>query len=147
MIVFCELVRVINKNVITFLEIKDMPKRTIMLTHDELTNKVTLNAATIFGFDKLQNLHKEIPKIDNPFAVETKKKFSVTGIYKADIDRGFRALYVYCNIYAPQIVGDVYALLFRTFAIKGKRHDHTKMTYNQPLYSYCNPRYLKSKKI
>ena len=77
-----ELVRVINKNLITFFEIKDLPKRTIMLTYDELTNKVTLNATTgyglalneeltaIFGFDKSQNLHKEIPKTDIPLAID-----------------------------------------------------------------------------
>ena len=141
-----ELVRVINKNLVTFFEIKNLPKRTIMLTYDELTNKVTLKATigyglalneeitAIFGFDKSQQLFKQIPKTDNPFAEEPEKEFSVTGIYKADIDRGFHALYVYCNICEPQIVGDVYAPLLRTVAIKGKRHDHTTMTYNQPHY-------------
>ena len=142
-----ELARIINKNLVTFFEIKMLPKRTIMLTFDELTNKVTLKATVgyglaldaeltaIFGFDTSQDLVKEVPNTDNPFAVEPpEKEFSVTGMYKADIDRGFHSLYIYCNICEPQIVGDIYAPLLRNVAIKGKRHDHTTMTYNQPHY-------------
>ena len=77
-----ELVRVINKNLVTFFEIKNLPKRTIMLTYDELTNKVTLKdtigyglalndeITAIFGFDKSQQLFKQMPKTDNLFAEE-----------------------------------------------------------------------------
>ena len=42
-----ELDRVINKHLVTFFEIKDLQKRTIMLTYDELTNKVTLKAIIV----------------------------------------------------------------------------------------------------
>lgn len=141
-----ELVRVVNKNLVTYFEIHNLPKRTIMLIYDELSGKVTLKATigyglelnpelfAIFGFDTSQDLFKRLPDADNPFAEEAKENFTVTGTYKADIDRGFHALYVYCNVCEPQIVGDVYAPLLRNVAIKGKRHEHITLTYNQPHY-------------
>ena len=82
----------------------------------------------------MYRLHPTTRSAADHVDADPKEEFSVTGMYKADIDRGFHALYVYCNICEPQIVGDVYAPLLRTVAIKGKRHDHTTMTYNQPHY-------------
>ena len=41
--------------------------------------------------------------------------------YQPDVHRGFNALYIYCNIVDSQIVGDVYAPLLRTVAIRGYR--------------------------
>lgn len=140
-----ELVRVINKNLVTFFEIYELPKRTLMLVYDDLTDKVTLKGRVgyglflndelraIFGFDSTQDLYRRQPK--GPFVDDQSgEEFNVEALYKSDINRGFHALYVYCNICEPQIVGDVYAPLLRTVAIKGKRHDHVTITYNQPHY-------------
>ena len=141
-----ELVRVINKQLATSFEIDNLPKRTLMLTYNELSDKVTLKGTigyglilnaelfAIFGFDKSQDLYRRPNDSSNPFSEEPEEDFTVTGLYKADINRGFHALYVYCNICEPQIVGDVYAPLLRNVAIRGKRHDHITMTYNQPHY-------------
>ncbi len=54
--------------------------------------------------------------------------------YNYDITRGFHSLYVYSNICEPQIVGDVYAPLLRTIAIKGNHGEHVTKTYGEPHY-------------
>ena len=46
---------------------------------------------------------------------------AVSSKYQPDVHRGFNALYIYCNIVDSQIVGDVYAPLLRTVAIRGNR--------------------------
>ena len=45
---------------------------------------------------------------------------SVVAPYTADITRGFNALYVYCDLCEPQIVGDTFAPLLRTVFISGR---------------------------
>ena len=54
--------------------------------------------------------------------------------YRHDITRGFHSLYVYCNVCAPQIVGDVYAPLLRCVPIRGNRGEHIMKTYSDPHY-------------
>ena len=49
-------------------------------------------------------------------------------------NKSFHAMYVYCNICKPQIVGDIYAPLLRTVAVKGKRNEPVTIIYNSPHY-------------
>ena len=58
--------------------------------------------------------------------------------YQPDINRGFHSLYIYCNIVDSQIVGDVYAPLLRTVAIKGNRGQVVNETFNQIHYVPVN---------
>ena len=57
-----------------------------------------------------------------------------TAPFKHDITKGFHSLFVYCNLCEPQIVGDVYAPLLRSVAIKGSRGEHVTKTYGEPHY-------------
>ena len=60
------------------------------------------------------------------------------GRFPYDISRGFHALYVYCNVVTPQIVGDVYAPLLRSVAIENKRGEHITKSYSDPHYAPIN---------
>ena len=57
-----------------------------------------------------------------------------TAPFKHDITKGVHSLFVYCNFCEPQIVGDVYAPLLRSVAIKGSRGEHVTKTYGEPHY-------------
>ena len=59
---------------------------------------------------------------------------NATAPYKHDITKGFHSLFVYCNLCEPQIVGNVYAPLLRSVAIKGTRGEHVTKTYGEPHY-------------
>ena len=62
-----------------------------------------------------------------------------TGNYPPDHTNGFNALYVYCYVVQPQIVGNVYAPLLRTVGINNeKRGDLVQRLYDQPHYVPVN---------
>ena len=60
------------------------------------------------------------------------------GNFIYNISRGFHALYVYCSVVEPQIVGDVYAPLLRTVAAEQKRGQYVIKAYGKPHYVRIN---------
>ena len=63
---------------------------------------------------------------------------SIIAPYKADINRGFYNLYIYCNICEAQIVGDAYVPLLRTVFITGKHGDMVQQIFQEPHYVPVN---------
>ena len=62
--------------------------------------------------------------------------------YAPDITRGRHSLFVYCNVVDSQIVGDVYAPLLRTVAIRGERGSIVTETYDRLHYVPVNTKEL-----
>ena len=58
--------------------------------------------------------------------------------YTHDIHRGVNLVYVYCNVVDSQIVGDVYAPLLRTVAVKGGYGDVISEIFDRPHYVNVN---------
>ena len=52
----------------------------------------------------------------------------------SQITRGRYSFFIYTNVVDPQIVGDVYAPLLRTVAIRGERGQIVTETFDQPHY-------------
>lgn len=136
-----ELIQTINKNLSTWFDFHGLNPNTMRLDLDRITDMVTFIGSEgyaltltnemkdILGFPHEITLGREKP--ENQLEPEIHR---ITAEFKSDIHRGFHSLYVYCNVCEPQIVGDVYAPLLRTVAIKGKRNQHTTIAYNQPHY-------------
>lgn len=59
-------------------------------------------------------------------------------MYPPDIRRGLNSMYVYCNVVDSQIVGDVYAPLLRTVAVRGQRNQVISQTFEKPHYVSVN---------
>jgi len=59
---------------------------------------------------------------------------TITAPYAADITRGFNALYVYCDLCEPQIVGDTFAPLLRTVFLSGKPGEMVNTIFDPPHY-------------
>jgi hypothetical protein len=51
-----------------------------------------------------------------------------------DVNRGFSAAYVYCNVLEHTPVGDTKAPLLRIVSVSGKRGDIVRTTYEKPVY-------------
>ena len=61
---------------------------------------------------------------------------TMTALHSVDINRGLTALYVYCNLCEPQIVGDTLAPLLRIIDSKGKEGQNIVKFYGQPHISF-----------
>ena len=136
-----EFVGTINLTLDKFFEEINLPTGTLRLEYTSLTEKVTYKGKygyalmlsyeiqEILGFDRNTPLaHKYEGKQDSD------KFHIVEAQHASNVNRGFHALYVYCNICKPQIVGDIYAPLIRTVAVKGTRNQHITISYNPPHY-------------
>jgi len=62
------------------------------------------------------------------------KMINFRGDNACDVNRGFSALYVYCNVLEHTTVGDTKAPLLRIVNVSSKRGDAVRTTYEKPLY-------------
>ena len=119
----------------------NLPKGAVRLEYDSLTEKVTYKGKygyalslsyemqELLGFERMTPLAHKYDGLQ-----DTDKYHVVEAQHSSNINRGFHALYVYCNICKPQIVGDIYAPLIRTVAVKGTRNQHITISYSPPHY-------------
>ncbi len=124
-----ELIKTINETLLTFFHIEGDRGDEVVLTEHPIEQKIQIEVkdgiyvqfhgecCDALGFDCDEWYHG-----------------MMYSPHRYDISRGFHALYVYCNICEPQIVGDVYAPLLRSIAIKGNRGEHVIKTYAEPHY-------------
>ena len=66
----------------------------------------------------------------------------MTESHSVDINRGLTALYVYCNLCKPQIVGDTLAPLLRIVDSKGKDGQNIVKFYGQPHFVPLRKKYI-----
>ena len=136
-----EIIMTLNETLSKFFQLKGLTHDTIQFKYDPLTEYVTYKGLYGYGI----NLSRELLEILGfpqdvvlPHRKESDEQsqtfHEVPATFKSSIDRGFHALYVYCSICKPQIVGDIYAPLLRTVAVKGKRNEHVTIAYNPPHY-------------
>ena len=62
--------------------------------------------------------------------------------YSVDINRGLTALYVYCDLCEPQLVGDTLAPLLRIVDSKGKDGQNIVKFYGQPHFVPLRKKYI-----
>ena len=67
---------------------------------------------------------------------------TMTAPHSVDINRGLTALYVYCNLCEPQIVGDTLAPLLRIVDSKGKDGQNIVKFYGQPHFVPLRKKYI-----
>ena len=67
---------------------------------------------------------------------------TTTAPHSVDINRGLTALYVYCNLWESQIVGDILAPLLRIVDSKGKDGQNIVKFYGQPHFVPLRKKYI-----
>ena len=107
--------------------------QTVQITRNKITNQINYQIANgvqirilpefaeVLGFDPNQIL-----------------KGKGEALYSYDVKRGLNSIYVYCNVVDTQIVGDVYAPLLRTVAVKGEQGDVISEIFDRPHYVNVN---------
>ena len=136
-----ELINKINEVLHHYFDLNQMDNRTMRLVYDSLTEKTKYRGKYGFGL-RISNELRDILGFEYNVPLEKRlendedvdKFHKVEADFKSNLERGFHALYVYCNVCKPQIVGDVYAPLLRTVAIMGKRNQHVNIFYNKLHY-------------
>ena len=124
-----------------YFDLNQKDNRTIRLVYESLTEKTKYRGKYGFGL-RISNELRDILGFEYNVPLEKRlendedvdKFHKVEADFKSNLERGFHALYVYCNVCKPQIVGDVYAPLLRTAAIMGKRNQHVNIFYNKLHY-------------
>ena len=118
-----DLVKSVNKTLA-----KDVSDN-IKLTFNVRTEKVTVH---------LKNKHQLV--VTNKMSIvlrfggkETKIVKTTRSLYAADL-HGFMAIYVYCDIVQPQIVGNTSAKLLRSIPVQGKLGDVITKTFTNIQY-------------
>lgn len=105
----------------------------IKFEYDKITRFVTLKVEN----DYKVGLSKGLAEI---LGFEPLRKYSedIVAQFKADIQSGFYALFVYCNICEPQVVGDYYVPMLRSVPIQGQDGDYIVKVYGEPHYVPVN---------
>ena len=67
---------------------------------------------------------------------------TMTALHTVEINRGLTALYVYCNLCEPQIVGDTLAPLLRIVDSKGKDGQNIVQFYGIPHFVSLRKKYI-----
>ena len=128
-----EFVNEINVTLDGYLKISENDPTSITLQIDKLTQKVIINCKEHYRIRFTSETNDVLGLEDKWY----KDKRTIAP-YTYDISRGFSAMYVYCSVCAPQIVGNVYAPLLRAVAAKGERGDHIIKSYSEPHYIPVN---------
>jgi hypothetical protein len=129
-------------------------KKEIEFTYNEISQKITIKfvdestdtflaiakpLAELMGFD-LEDLQKLSPdvvmsKAEDLIAIHSSgDKKSYTGSRVCDLQRGFYAIYVYCDLVEPTVVGDVKVPLLRTVNISGREGEIVNRTFETVQY-------------
>ena len=132
-----DLVRAINHTLRKYFESKDLDNKTVALDLTNYSEMITLKANYGYGLELSLELQDILGFTRDTVLVNFEEG---DGVYEIEaqspcnLNKSFHAMYVYCNISKPQIVGDIYAPLLRTVAVKGKRNEHIAILYNSPHY-------------
>ena len=128
-----EFINTINSTLESYFTFHEVDAKSISFKIEPLTQKVSI--------DCKENYKVRFPP-ESCDVLGLQDKWYIEGIttapYVYDISRGFAAMYVYCSVCAPQIVGDVYAPLLRAVATKGQRGDYIIKSYGEPHYVPVN---------
>jgi hypothetical protein len=99
-----------------------------------------------FELETLQDQYYLLLKNDLHFILGFKEEKLVTpspqvATFKADLVRGSFAMFIYCDICEPMMVGDMHAPLLRTSHIHDSQHGSVvNQVFNPPLYvNVCKP--------
>ena len=137
-----EFVKAINNTLKTFFEIEGVKNDSIVIDCNKLEQKVRVRTSPNYNIqfspEACQVLGLEYTWYSN---------VSDWGRYIYNISRGFHALYVYCSVVEPQIVGDVYAPLLRTVAAEQKRGQYIIKAYGKPHYVRVNAKEINTIEI
>lgn len=129
-----ELLKIMNKTLSGYLQANDHDRDAIVLRENKYKHR--LHVACHDGFSI-----EFAPEFCYALGFEPDRIYSNPSNWSSreyDLAHGFYSLYVYCNIVEPQIVGDVYAPLLRTVAVKGNFGEHVIKTYGEPHYLKVN---------
>ena len=132
-----ELVRGINHTLKQYFESKNLDTRTAFLDLKGYSEIVTFKAKQGYGLQFSFEMHDILGfqrnvSLTHDFVED--KMYEIQAQIPCNPNKSFHAMYVYCNICKPQIVGDIYAPLLRTVAVKGKRNEPVTIIYNSPHY-------------
>ena len=109
----------------------------ISFRYNDITKRITANVwkgtrihfssslCTMLGID---------PHVQNPIVNDDAMPFEWKSLYICDINRGFTALYVYCNILEHIAIGDMKAPLLRIIHASGKSDEIVNVIYEKPQY-------------
>ena len=128
-----EFIDAINSTLESYFEFHEVDTTSITFKTDQLTQKITI--------DCKEHYMIRFPTETGDMLGLHDKWYSegiTTAPFVYDISRGFAAMYVYCSVCAPQIVGDVYAPLLRAVATKGQRGDYIIKSFSEPHYIPVN---------
>ena len=130
------LVRAINHTVRRYYDSKGLENRTAYLDLTNYSEIVTFKAKYGYGLEFSFALQDILGFTKDKVLVRDGEvgTYEIEADYPCNLNKSFHAMYVYCNICKPQIVGDIYAPLLRTVAVKGKRNEHITISYNTPHY-------------
>ena len=132
-----ELVQSMNKALGDFFEAKGLPRHEVVLVEETVLQKLRIFIKPGYEVQFSKECCRVLGLRDEQWYFG-----NVPAPYRHDISHGFHSLYVYYNICDPQIVGDVYAPLLRSVAIKGNRGEHVTKTYGEPHYVPVNTKTL-----
>jgi len=105
--------------------------------YSPITNRIhtAMPKSTIIGFSPTLCSMLGIGNRQNPIKnISTSTSIDFIGENACDVNRGFSAAYVYCNILEHIPVGHTKAPLLRIVSVSGKRGDIVRTTYEKPLY-------------
>ena len=132
-----DLVRAINHTLRKYFESKDLDRQTVVLDLTNFSEMITFKANYGYGVEFSFELQDILGFSRNTLLTEFhdgEGVYEIEAQFPCNLNKSFHAMYVYCNICKPQIVGDIYAPLLRTVAVKGKRNDHIALLYTSPHY-------------
>ena len=109
----------------------------ISFRYNGITKRITTNVGkgTRVHFSSLLCSMMGIdPHLQNPIVNDDDIPFEWKTYYTCDMNRGFTALYVYCNVLEHVPVGDTKAPLLRIVHAAGKSEEIVNAIYEKPLY-------------